>query len=175
MALEIWVQTAAIFLSPFFAVWAGRLLQDRAERRARKYWVLSALTQTRHAIFADDRIRALNTIDLAFGRNDKVRSLYRDYYAITMDVGPDGHLPPERIPALNAKLQELIEAMARDLHIHGEFTGVDFGRGYAPMFYASQQAKTDRLVAAATTFFENFPRPQNPPPGPQSAPLPPKR
>src|ERR1700736_17925 len=143
MPVEIWMQTAAIFLSPFFAVWAGRYLQDRADRRARKYWVLSTLTQTRHVIFADDRIRALNTIDLAYGKDERVRRLFGEYLAIAASVGPDADLPPDKIGALNAKLQELIEAMARSLGIHSEFTGVDFGRAYYPRFVTMQQSKMD--------------------------------
>lgn len=70
---------AAIIWGPIRAVKITRELDDRREKKARRYAIFSDLMKTRRARLDGVHVSALNLIELEFYDNEKVVSSFRDY------------------------------------------------------------------------------------------------
>jgi len=134
------IEILALALSPFIAVWIGERLRWRHEDYRTKLWVFTTLLATRHAQFADDRLRALNLIQSVFARTTNVQTCFHSY----LDSLTGTNLADPNVSAeSNRKLQLLVEAMAKDLRL--DVTGVDYSRGYLP------KIMTQNMVADLTS------------------------
>lgn len=72
---------AAVFLAPFFAVFAQKQIEIWREHRSRKMWVFKMLMATRGRALSPEHVQALNVIDLEFtGKSEQlVRSAWKEY------------------------------------------------------------------------------------------------
>jgi hypothetical protein len=140
LAIRDWLsadglEIAAIALSPLIALRISAKLERNRDEDNRKLWVLQTLMATRHAPFADDRIRALNMIDVLFRNDDAVRSARRELLASlskTEGVSPDGTLDKKlSAKALNAALmrQALMDETNKSLIM---FARKDLGLRWQP-------------------------------------------
>lgn len=71
----------AIFLGPVIAVAMTRILDERSERRKRKFEVFRNLMQTRGIRLDPIHVAALNILEIEFYNEPSVRSAYTDYIA----------------------------------------------------------------------------------------------
>ena len=80
--IEVCILTAtivAIIWGPIRAVKITRELDNRRDKKARQYAVLSDLMKTRRARLDGTHVSTLNLIELEFYGNEKVVSAFRDY------------------------------------------------------------------------------------------------
>jgi hypothetical protein len=137
-AIWDWVSThgleiVAIGASPLFALRVSSELDRRRDERNRKMYALTILMATRHSPFADERIRVLNTIDILFYDDEKVREARRNLMiALGKSDGlkPDGSPSEELAAEWNARQWDLVSVMATALKVN--VTEADFKLGYLP-------------------------------------------
>lgn len=77
----------AILLSPVVAVLVSLYIQHRKERKATKLWIFNTLIATRHAPMTDERVRALNMVDVVFHDAKRVRQLWHEYFDMLSNEG----------------------------------------------------------------------------------------
>lgn len=152
-AIRPWLELLALAFSPLIAVQVSERLRKRQERRNQKLWVLWTLVSTRHSMFADDRLRAINSVEFYFHDSSSVRKLFQEY--MTM-LGNEGLSNPQGFVERDRKLTELVDEMARTLGYGKTFSSLDFQRGYVPRYtsqVAEQQLKQQQLTEAMLGFF----------------------
>jgi hypothetical protein len=143
-ALLPWISVLAIALSPLIATQVSERLQRGREDRQRKFWVLQTLMANRHNNFADDRIRALNSVDILFSDNPSVKHARRTLIdALTKPINADGTVPQELQDEWNEALWHLVAAISDALKI--PVTRADFFAGYVPR--AVNDAQLQQLAA----------------------------
>lgn len=111
-AIRPWIEIAALALSPVIAVLVFIWVQNRNERWRYKYAILYALVANRYAISADERLKALNAIDLIFQDDPKVRTLYKDYLDLLANQGLES---PQGAKTRDSKPSGLIGAMSNKI------------------------------------------------------------
>lgn len=127
------LEILAIALSPLIALQVSAKIERNRDDRNRKLWALQTLMATRHAPFADDRIRTLNMIDVLFRNDETVRNARSELLASlskTEGVNPDGTLEKTLSDEWNERQWELVSAMAVGLKV--PLAKADFDAGYAP-------------------------------------------
>lgn len=80
--LQAWITGAAIFLGPLMGVLYTMWVQKRREGREAKLKLFLAMLGERKANYSRDMTRALNTIDVVWEDNAKVRELWHHYYRL---------------------------------------------------------------------------------------------
>lgn len=152
------VEVLAIALSPLIALRISadierkrdeenRQLALARDEQARKLQILATLMATRHSPYADDRIRALNTIDVLFPNDMTVRDARRELMASlskTPKTSPSGAPDSELFDEWNERQWDLVSAIARVLKV--PMTKEDFASGYAPK--ALQEMMGQQQLAA---------------------------
>lgn len=153
------LEIAAIALSPFIALRVSERLDREREEHNRKLWILQTLMATRHAPFADDRIRALNMVDVLFPGDENVRNARRKLMAALSDqerMNPDGSPTKELLDEWNERQWLLVSAMAALLKV--PMTEADFKAGYAPKALSDlggQQLLAAELNRTMVMYFRN--------------------
>lgn len=148
-----WLELIALAFSPLIAVQVSAWIQRATEKRNRKLWVLSTLLATRHSIFADERLRAINSVEFYFHDDPQVRHLFREYMTMLGNEGLDN---PQGYAERDRKLFELINEMAQSLGFGKTFTALDYQRGYAPRYLVQgieQSKKVQDLFESMLGFF----------------------
>lgn len=140
-----WLELAALALSPLIAVLVSIWIQNRQEKRRFKFGVLYALVANRYALFADERLKALNAIDLIFRDDLAVRKLYKEYLELLSNQGMENK---QGYKTRDNKLSELIGAMARTLGYAGKFSEFDFQRAYVPKYFENVAKQNQKSAAA---------------------------
>ena len=151
--LRAWLELLALAFSPLIAVQVSERLRKRQERRNQKLWVLWTLVSTRHSQFADDRLRAINSVEFYYHDSPSVRKLFQEY--MTM-LGNEGLNNTQGFAERDRKLTELVDEMARTLGYGKTFSSLDFQRGYVPKYLGQvmeQQQKQQQLNEAMLAFF----------------------
>ncbi len=120
----------AILTSPVVAVLISVWLEGRREQRRNKFWVLTNLLAHRGDLPHPESVLALNMIDLAFHKNQKVRELWHQLYDMACNEGLNSPVgAEERVKKAN----ELIAAVAKVLKYGKKFTLQDVERVYRPV------------------------------------------
>jgi hypothetical protein len=96
-----------------------------AERRRLRFEIFATLMQERAAIYTEDAVRALNSIDLAFSDSNTVRDAWAELFLIFNESPLPSH-------ALEERLRKLLVAMANDLGLGESIKIGDIGRVYSP-------------------------------------------
>lgn len=127
------LEIIAIAISPLVALQVSTKLERDRDEKNRKLYILQTLLATRHAPFSDDRIRALNAIDVLFPNDVAVRGARRELMkSLSKPEGlrPDGVVPSELLDEWNERQWELVSEIAQVLRV--PITKDDFASGYAP-------------------------------------------
>jgi len=104
------VNILAVVISPIVAVYIGRWLQERSEKRKEKWIILKTLMSSRD-VWNQESVYALNIIDIVFSDDEKVVKCWREYYdKVCIDSLTDN----DNRKINNAKFK-LLEAMAASL------------------------------------------------------------
>lgn len=151
--LKDWITIIAIAFSPFFAVYVTQRLQDRKARRDAKVAVFMTLTANRHAPLHEDRIRALNLIDVVFSGDARVRELWHDYYDMLANLGLNNPLGWQQRTHKNL---ELISEMARVLGYRGKISQVDFDRTYIPQGLIDSGVQSQQISKETLNFLRGL-------------------
>ena len=152
-AVRPWLELLALAFSPLIAVQVSEQLRRRQEGRNQKLWVLWTLVSTRHSLFADDRLRAINSVEFYYHDAPNVRRTFQDYISL---LGNEGMNNPQGFAERDRKLTELVDEMALALGYGQTFRSLDFQRGYVPKHVAQemeQQQKQQQLTDAMLAFY----------------------
>lgn len=147
------VTVIALVLGPLLGAWYTTWNQSRSDRRAQQRWVMNALIQHRANIYAEDRIKALALVDVAFYRHKSVRAEWAEYYTMVNNAGlNDGNGGAIR----EAKYMDLIVAMAQVLGYgrtigHGDLLRKYSPQGLATMAESDAQTKAELLRVLRNT------------------------
>jgi hypothetical protein len=142
------ISILAILLSPVIAVGVTLWSQRRKDRRDGKLWILNTLMQTRHhGPASDEKVRALNMIDVVFRKAPKVRGLWHEYFDMVNNAGMNNPLGHDQ---WNRRYLEMLAAMAKDVGYGQEITALDIDRVYSPVgfgkFNERSEAISDELL-----------------------------
>lgn len=132
MRLSDWLSIIALIVVPVLAVFVGQHLQDRAERRKDKMRVFKTLMTSRIYDQVDgwsrEGVEAMNTIDVVFVDDKKVREAWKDSNDKFRVTNPDQqHL--EKIRQAHFKL---LEEMAKALGYKDKITWETIQNPYVP-------------------------------------------
>ena len=128
----------AIALSPAIAVLIAIWAQSRGEKQRNKKLIFSSLMSTRHQIYSDEIVRALNMIDVVFRDKKKVRELWRKYYDMLYTQGIDWK-------QVNIKRLELITEMAKVVGYGKKITHIDVDRVYTPVGLSEDRERMKKI------------------------------
>ncbi|RYH10394.1 DUF6680 family protein [Tropicimonas sp. IMCC6043] len=119
MSSEFWITTVAIVLGPILAVLISRQLQVRDRERERKLYVLRSLLSTRKAQLSQDRVMALNLIEIEFAGKKKILEKFNDLMQTYSDRQKWESGNANVLNAVNEEVDRksvlLIDEIARDL------------------------------------------------------------
>jgi len=146
-----WLTIGALILGPIFAVCITLYIEQRRERQRARRWALLALVSNRHSVFADERLKALNSIDLLFQDAPEVRSKWKAYLGqLSNEEALKTDLGAREAQRLNL---ELISAMARSLG-YKSLSQTDIDRGYFPKHFNIQAAEAKTLQDSFLEFLQ---------------------
>lgn len=138
----MWVEVAAIALSPVIAVLVSMWLQNRKERNRQRYWILSTLITNRETFLNAENVRALNMIDLTFHDSAKVRNLWKELFSLLQ--------VPDTTPGIGEQRKkkhlEMVVEMVKVLGYGKSITAFDADRIYIPVGLAGQIQKQNELL-----------------------------
>src|ERR1700730_4984765 len=169
--LKDWLTLVALILGPALAVWYSVNVERVREKRRAKLWALQTLLSNRHNVFADDRLRVLNSIDLIFQDDADVRTKWQSYLA---QLSNPSFKTDATFQAEGRRRElELISAMALALG-YKSLSQMDIDRSYRPELLNTQALLSNELVDAAKSFFtlaaNALQKPPAPPPPPSAPP-----
>ena len=126
------IKVIAIFTSPFFAVFIGRKLEDRANRRKDKMEIFKTLMIARITVrnygWTNESVRALNIIDIVFADDKNVRQAWKDLYDKYCISNPSA---TEQKQIENA-MYKLIESIGVSLGYKDKITWETIQKPYMP-------------------------------------------
>lgn len=117
----------AIIVIPLVAVFLGRHLQDRAEKRNDKMEVFKSVMTFRYG-WSPEGVKALNNIHIVFSEDNKVRDCWRKYYKELCVQKPNTKDLKRREDAM----YDLLENMAKNLGYKDTITREDIRNPYVP-------------------------------------------
>ena len=129
---------------------AERLRRDAEisnERKRQKFLVFATLMQERAAIYTENSVRALNTIDAVFHDVRSVREAWAELY-IKLNT------PNLQVSDYNVELRKLLTAMASDVGLAEQFGQADANRVYIPNALAQERMVRD--LARLMQRFDEF-------------------
>ena len=138
----MWINLAAILLSPVIAVLVTLWWQQRKEKRDMKRWILQTLITNRETPIAADNVRALNLVELAFHDSEKVRRIWGELF----ELFKRHEATAEWSETSRKKNLELIVEMARILGYGKVITAFNADRRYFPIGMAEQIGKQNQLL-----------------------------
>ena len=128
----------AIIIGPLSAVLITLFYQRyREKRNAKLNLFLNLVSQRKENPIPKSFVYALNTIDVVFNDNKKVKAAWKELFNST----------PENIfqyDIFNRKLLDLLDAMAKSLG-YSSIKQTDFDEYYSPKVYGLQNIFTDEL------------------------------
>lgn len=159
-AIGISLNVLAIILSPIIALAISSKLQDRKENRQHKMNIFTTLVGEKHVPISEEKVRALNMIDIVFSDKPSVTKLWREYFAMLTNDGLNnfnGNKLKEE------KYQELIYEMAKILGYEKNVNLLDISRIYYPQglfqkYLRNEEISTELLrVLKASSGFKLVP------------------
>ncbi len=148
--LEAIMTEVAIILGPIFAVLITLFYQRHKEKRDFKFHVFYDIMSHRKSFpISQEFVKALNLIDVAFSDNQKILSLWHEYYQML-------HQKPENLTneLLNQKFVELLSQIALDLG-YKNIQQVDIDKFYTPVGHLNQFEYNVKLQTELLRVLEN--------------------
>lgn len=144
IALVDWLKIVAPLIgtlaSPLVALWIGGILARRRERRDRRYQVFMQLMGDRAVrMFDAEGVRLLNSIDVVFSDNKRVRDAYGSFFNAVSNFKIGQSVGFHEVESLRI---DLLRAMADDLRMGQRLSNSDFYRQYQPE-HLFQKAQID--------------------------------
>lgn len=132
------INIAAVIIGPIAAVYIGQFLQDRSEMRKEKMRIFNILMSSRLNGFGSfDAVYALNSIDIVFSKDQKVRAAWKEYIDKCTVVNPDSPTKTE-LEKMQFATYKLLEEMAKCLGYKDKITWEEIQNPYIPRWYTQQ-------------------------------------
>lgn len=138
MTLTETLTVLAILLSPAIALGVSIWMRKRNERLQYKKAIFTSLMATRHKFDLEEKVRALNLIDVVFHDDKEVRKIWREYFDMLGNPGLNNELGWKQRGIKNL---ELIRAMAKASGYGKNITHIDVDRVYLPVGLMSDAEK----------------------------------
>lgn len=123
------INILAIILSPIIAVIIGQFLQMKEKKHEDKMAIFKTLMTSRlYGSWTLDAIFALNTIDVIFSDDEKVRTQWKSYYEKLCIQNPD----EMEIKKIQDEKNKLLEIMAKSLGYKDKITWETIQNPYCP-------------------------------------------
>ena len=180
IALVDWLKILSPFIgtlaSPLVALWIGGILSRRREKRDRRYQVFMQLMGDRWIkAFDADGVRLLNSIDVVFSDNKRVRDAYGSFFNAVTNFVIGQTVSAHEAESLRIELRR---AMADDLQLGHGLSNSDFYRQYQPVYlYQKSQVEAAEIrkrfeELQASNAQPSPPAPPSHPPIPEAPPVP---
>jgi len=122
-SMQLWITGLALFFGPLLGVIFTFWFQSRKEKiEAKRNLFLTLMADRKGLTVSYKQSEALNTIDVVFYDNKKIKDLWHKYYVLLAQ--PPGE---ERVHTW----LELLEEMSKDLH-YPKLTQIDLDKFYVP-------------------------------------------
>jgi hypothetical protein len=72
-----WITVAAIIIGPVFALFAQRALDSLRDRKKQRTQLYFTLMSTRNQLFSPAHLQALNSIDIVFKKDQRIRNAWK--------------------------------------------------------------------------------------------------
>ena len=128
-AIATWCGALGTFLAPLFALQISAALDRRRDVARRRYEAFQLLMQWRAAVYLEQPVRVLNSIDVLFADVREVREAWSDLYQSYSDSRLS---TPEGSHIRQEKLERLLETMSMSLGYSNKFNKADYSRVYNP-------------------------------------------
>ncbi len=125
----------AVILSPVFAVWVGRVLQNRSEKRKDKMNVFRSIVSSRIYGWTVDSVNALNLIEIVFYKDKSVCNQWRKYYE-ALNVKPP--ISDEQNRKMLFEQNELIRVMGKSMNYSDDAIAQIIRTPYIPVAMSHQ-------------------------------------
>lgn len=122
------INVIAIAISPAIAVYIGRQLDDRTERRKDKMEIFKTLMMARIHSWTYESVKALNIIDIVFADDKNVRQAWKDLYSRYCISNPSAIEMKER----EQLMYKLIENIGISLGYKDKITWETIQKPYMP-------------------------------------------
>jgi len=137
------INIIAIILAPVMAVLISIWVQNWLEKLRSRRNIFTSLMSTRHYVpHSEEIVRALNMIDVVFHDEEKIRSLWHEYFDMLSNPGLNNEIG---WTSWNAKRGELITEMAKVVKFGKKITLQDVQRVYAPVGQAQDLKRAREL------------------------------
>jgi len=136
------ISIIAILLSPAIAVGVSMWIQTRREKLQHKRFIFTKLMETRHEIYSQEIVRALNMIDVAFYDNSRVRELWKEYLEMLNNKGLDN---PQGWEQRKKKRLELVQGMAKAVGYGKGISHLDVDRFYLPVGLVEERQRAEDI------------------------------
>jgi hypothetical protein len=120
-AIAVGLGALGTFLSPLIALRVSRYLDRSREHERRRFELFQTLMQWRAALFIEQPVRALNTIDVLFYNDKAVRDAWADCFSSFSDQRLS--TTPEGGRIRQDKIDTLLREMAKTLKYEEIFKG----------------------------------------------------
>ena len=153
MDAKDWISIVAIALSPIIAVWIGKKLDNRKEKRDRKLWLFETLMTSRASVIAEERVRAMNMIDIYFYDDSQVLREWKLHLDI---LGKDSKSMGETLwsQKVDESFYRMLEVMARNLGYNFDPVTLQ-NTSYFPKGHSELESDQRRYRKAIVELLEN--------------------
>ena len=145
----------ATLVGPILAIWASEWRQKNRQNQEKKEWIFRTLMTTRSARMSPDHIQALNFIDFAFHKNNKIIDAWGVYFThLKTDRGQIEAENKAWDNTSNSHFTELLHQMAEDMNIAFSKTYI-MQPSYYPSGYEYTEAQHHELRALLLQLLKN--------------------
>ena len=128
MVVSIVMNCIVIIAAPIISVWVAQKLQDRARKRQDKMEIFRTLMTNRIYDWTPQAVYALNSIDIVFSDDDKVRQQWKKYYdTLCVENATETELKKMKI-----EKDKLLETMANSLGYKDKISWETIQNPYLP-------------------------------------------
>ncbi len=144
------INILAVLISPALAVYIGQWLNRRNEVRSQRFNVLYTMMTTRVNRANIHYVNALNSIDIVFSDEDKVRVAWKDLKSLYLQNDPSAQ-------EVKDKNMRLIEEIANSLGYKDKVTWQDISVPYTPVWLDREWESNTKFRDAQELLGEQLP------------------
>lgn len=146
----------AIVSGPVIAVFITRSLDNRRERRNRRWQIFSSLMGTRRARLSREYVNALNLVEIEFHGHEGVMKEWKSLMVLLCGNPID----PDNTDAIRNWMADVDKRLASLLHQMSSSLGLEiqqldiFGGGYSPIAWAKQENEQKEMLNLMAELFK---------------------
>jgi hypothetical protein len=149
-----WIMIAAILVGPILAVVTQFIWQRYRQKADAKMWVFSTMMSLRGFPLNLDFIRAVNSIDVVFYKNQKIRDRWKDVLAhLSSDAYKPENFTQQAFEKFRDLLSVLLAEMAKDLGYEYDHT-LFKERAWTPTWHITADEEGVKLRKALLASFD---------------------